>query len=452
MTHAVIHRAIFRLHFYAGLIVAPFVLILAITGAIYLFNTEIEDAAHPDWRFVHTQGAHLAPERLVNGAIDAFPGARPTRIDLPTAPNRTAMVFLTPENGAPFRVYVDPVSGQALGSFVYTQTLVGWADLMHGELLLGDAGDLIVELAACWAIVMVLTGLYLWWPRSANRLFGVFLPRFGAGRLFWRDLHAVGGVWISLLLLFLLITGLPWSNTWGANLDRVMNQAGIGYPASYRAHVDHAATASNPTLSQTNPGVPWTLAQAPAPHSDHAAHMPMAPISVGEAGRIFAQHGLTTAYRLVYPRDAHDVFTAYAYPDRPEGQRTIHLDQYSGAVLNDVRFADYGVGAKAVEWGVQLHMGNYFGLPNQLLMLLAAFGAALLSVTGPIMWLMRRKTGLGAPNSLSSGKFVWAVALLLAGLGVVFPALGLTALTVFAFERLVLSRIAPVRTWLGLSS
>lgn len=446
-----LHRTIFRLHFYAGLIVAPFVLILSLTGAIYLFVTEIQDLAHPSWRFAHAAGQHLPPERLVRSALLAFPGSKPTRVDLPTTPDRTAVVFLTLQEGAPLRVYVDPVSGDALGSFVYENTLIGFADRMHGSLMLGENGDVLVEIASCWAIVLIVTGLYLWWPRTSNKVFGVFIPRLRQGRLFWREIHAVGGIWVSGLLLFLIITGLPWATQWGGNLNRMMAGAGIGYPASYRAHVNHnvtAASAPQRTLAETTPGIPWTLEQAPAPHSLHAG---MTPIDVGHAARIFAQEGLTTGYRLIYPRDEHDVFTAFTYPDQPEGQRTIHLDQYTGTVLNDVGFADYGIGAKSVEWGVQLHMGNYFGVPNQILMLLAALGGVVLSVTGPIMWLKRRKIGLGAPEPIGTSGVVWSVALLLIVLGVMFPGLGVTALCIFLIERLVLRRIPSVRDWLGLA-
>ncbi len=453
------HRTIFRLHFYAGIIVAPFLLILAITGAIYLFNTEIEDAVHPGWRLADQPGEHLPAARMVDSALAAYPGAQPTRIDLPTAPDRTAVVFLTPAAGEPFRVYVDPISGVVKGSFVYVQTLVGFSDITHGSLMMSDFGDGIVEIAACWAILLVATGLYLWWPRGPARVFGVFLPRLGQkGRPFWRDLHAVAGVWTSLLILFLLFTGLPWSTSWGTNLNKVMAAAGIGYPASYRTHVGHEAVPALKTgdvLGAANPGVPWTLEQAPAPMS-HAGHdmagmTGMAPIDVGTAAAVFAREGLTTAYRLTYPKDERDVFTAYTYPDQPEGQRTIHLDQYTGEVVNDVAFADYGVGAQAVELGVQIHMGNYFGVPNQLLMLVATLGAVMLAVTGPIMWLVRRKKGLGAPAPFRGRGVRWGFYIALIALGMLFPLMGLTLLVVLASERLILARIPLTRAWLGLS-
>src|SRR5690606_38979333 len=83
-----------------------------------------------------------------------------------------------------------------------------------------------VELAASWAIVLVLSGLYLWWPRGTG-LAGVVWPRFGKGRrIFWRDLHAVTGFWISGLVLVLLTTGLPWAGLWGSAFKTVRTELG----------------------------------------------------------------------------------------------------------------------------------------------------------------------------------------------------------------------------------
>ena len=48
---------------------------------------------------------------------------------------------------------------------------------LHGELLIGNVGDWLVELAASWALVLLVSGLYLWWPRKGSRVWGVLLPR-----------------------------------------------------------------------------------------------------------------------------------------------------------------------------------------------------------------------------------------------------------------------------------
>jgi uncharacterized iron-regulated membrane protein len=73
------------------------------------------------------------------------------------------------------------------------------------------------ELAAAWAVVMIITGLFLWWPRNANGLGGVLYPRLRAGgRTFWKDIHSVTGIYVSFFALFLLLSGLPWAKAWGA--------------------------------------------------------------------------------------------------------------------------------------------------------------------------------------------------------------------------------------------
>ena len=87
---------------------------------------------------------------------------------------------------------------------------------------MGNRGSAVVELAASWAIIMILTGLYLWWPRKAKTLGGIVYPRLGAGsRVFWRDLHGVTGFWISGLALCLLVSGLPWAKFWGDYLKNM---------------------------------------------------------------------------------------------------------------------------------------------------------------------------------------------------------------------------------------
>jgi uncharacterized iron-regulated membrane protein len=83
------YRALWRWHFYAGLIVAPFLLILTVTGSIYLFNDEIDDALYPAQRFVAVHATQVPASRMIAAVLKAHPGAA-TRIDLPGAANRTA--------------------------------------------------------------------------------------------------------------------------------------------------------------------------------------------------------------------------------------------------------------------------------------------------------------------------------------------------------------------------
>lgn len=76
----------------------------------------------------------------------------------------------------------------------------------------------------------------------------------------------------------------------------------------------------------------------------------------------------------------------------------MYIDQYSGQILAEIRFADYALVPKAVAMGIALHDGKFFGLANQLLMLFATLVVILLAVSGTVMWWQRRTGGrLGAP-------------------------------------------------------
>ncbi|WP_293884253.1 PepSY domain-containing protein [Sphingomonas sp.] len=438
-----VHRVFWRWHFYAGLMIAPFLLILSVTGAIYLFNDEINDVIYPEQRFVASHRVDQQPSRMIEAAARAFPGT-PTRIDLPRTTGRSATVFITPVVGDPVRVAVDPATSRVLGSTVYSHTLVGFADEMHGSLTLGTFGDRIVELAACWALVLIVTGLFLWWPGERRGLAGVLYPRLRGGRcVFWRDLHVVTGVWAAAFIAFLLLTGLPWAGVEGALLNRGTAALGIGYPASNRTENAPTSLPMKTALGEA----PWTMQLAPMPasamptgHAGHAMPMPSANDDAAVTGvdrirdTLAFKYDLKGDYRLFLPSGPSGVYTAYTYPDQPQGQRTFYFDRWTGAMIREVGYRDYGWAAKAIELGIQLHMGNYFGLANQLLMLATCIAIIVLVVSGIVMWWRRRPPGtIGAPTRVSAGNVRGLAVVLVIG-GVLFPVFGLSLVAIFLID------------------
>ena len=202
MTGAALYRTIWRWHFYAALLVMPLVLVLASSGAIYLFKPQIDRWEERDWRELGTAGA-VSPDAQLAAALAAFPGARFHAYRLPEAAGDAAMVHLALPKGDQagaqpmVDVFVSP-QGKVLGSLDPETRITATIARFHGSLLLGRAGDWLVELAASWAIVMILTGLYLWWP-DGRGLAGVAWPRLSHGsRLAWRDMHAVSYTHLTL--------------------------------------------------------------------------------------------------------------------------------------------------------------------------------------------------------------------------------------------------------------
>ncbi|WP_294325038.1 PepSY domain-containing protein [uncultured Sphingomonas sp.] len=444
-----LYRTIWRWHFYAGLIVAPFLLILSMTGTIYLFKDELNDALMPDLHIVAPVARPLPPSRMIAAAVAAVPGV-PTRIDLPEAPTRPAKVWIDAASGEPRQVMVDPASGRVLGSYVYTHTLVGFADVMHGSLTFGPWGDAVVELAACWALMLIASGLFLWWPRGRRSMAGVLWPRLRArGRVFWRDLHAVTGVWSVALIAFLLLTGLPWAVVQGPLVRGAFTAMGIGNEA---ARFDRVSPRSTPMA--TLGGVPWSQETAPMTASDpahaehggggHHAEADDAAVAGTDAIAAKAQTaGITGGYRLYLPSGPTGIYTVMVTPRHPEGQRTLQYDRWSGRLLWENGWNRYGIGAKAVELGAQIHMGRYLGLPNQLLMLLPCIAIILLVVSGVTMWWRRRPRGrLAAPPPVSGARLRGAITLL-AVAGVFLPLFGASLLVLAVVDRIVATLRRP---------
>ena len=173
-----LYRTIWRWHFYAGLFVIPFILILSVTGAAYLFKPQLDRWEERSWRGLPTSGAVDADAQLA-AALAANPGASFHYYRIPEAPGDAAVVHIGLPGGGMRDVAVSP-QGKAIGAIDPDRRISAWLSSIHGSLLIGRAGKLLVELAASWAIVMILTGLYLWWPRGRGAA-GVIWPRLSLG-------------------------------------------------------------------------------------------------------------------------------------------------------------------------------------------------------------------------------------------------------------------------------
>ena len=123
---------------------------------------------------------------------------------------------------------------------------------LHGLAIAGPIGNALIEIAAGWAIVLVVTGVVLWWPREGRP--ALALRRPVRRRRFWRDFHASTGILASGVILFLAVTGMPWSVVWGANVQRWVGEQGLGRPKApgpqpwQRGHAHGAAKARTEAL------------------------------------------------------------------------------------------------------------------------------------------------------------------------------------------------------------
>ena len=442
-----------RWHFYAGLFVAPFMIMLSLTGIIYLFKPQLDNLMYSDLLHVTPSHHQLSAEQLQQRVLSHFPQAAVSKYFPPLNAEGSAQ-FVVQEAGHEVNVFVDPYRGEILGTQDAKFNLQAIARLVHGELMIGTVGDRLVELAAGWGIMLVVSGLYLWWPRGKSPA-GVLWPRFTKrGRVLWRDLHAVTGFWGSVFLLFMLLSGMAWTGMWGKQYAELWNT----FPAAMWNDVpksDRQAGELNTGKVQT---VPWALENTPMPVStgEHAEHMnhgnmhaaPAAPkVSLQQVVNIATERGIEPGYSITQPKTADGVFTVSVFADDPRNDATLHIDQYTGKVLADVRWSDYSTVSKATELSVMLHEGKFFGWLNQLLILLVCLMILLGSISGLVIWWKRRPTGgLGVPPLRHDLPRWKAAMVIMFGLAVAFPLVGASLVVVYVVDRLVLSRFMKPAT------
>ena len=432
-------NTVWRWHFYAGLFCIPFVIWLALTGSIYLWRPQIEGWL--DRRFDHLpiSGPTASPEAQVDAAVKAVPGATLRKYVMPEAPGEAVRILVTRPDGD-VRVYVDPRSLAVLHVVTEESRPFHVISRLHGELLAGTLGNYLVEIAACWAIVMQLTGLYLWWPRGRKSLAGVLYPRLRGGkRVFWRDIHATAGIWVSVFALGLILTGLPWAKGWGGYLTEVRQMTGT-----------------------TRGPVDWTIggkAPNPAPVlGDHAGHgdmaMPAPAPASGELARVIIALrplGIAPPVLISPPKAPGSPWSvASDAADRPL-RSDLKVDGRTGQILNRTDFDQRHWIDRTIGYGIAAHEGALFGLANQIAGTLTALFLILLAVSGAVMWWRRRPIGLlGAPIPLSRPRFGPLLIAAILALGLYLPLFGLTLVLVLLIERLILRRLVEARAWLGI--
>jgi uncharacterized iron-regulated membrane protein len=452
-------RAVWRWHFFAAFVVVPVLLVLATTGLIYLFRFQIEPLLHADLMRVDDLDGDAAAQpyavqqRMVG---EAYPDATIVSMSEPRETDASTVFSVVEPDGSGRDVFVNPYGGEVLGSLDPDNTVSGIAKTIHGELMMGPWGEHVIELGACWAVVMALTGYYLfvrgWRARRRMRRSG----RPGA-RL--RSRHGVVGALVGVGLLTLLVSGLPWTGVWGAKVQQLATDRGTSMWST-----DHGAL-SDPTssLDESLPhshstDVPWAMGDAEVPRSRgdrSGAEKEESVANVDTALVVADQAGLRHPMTVAMPADESGVYSVIGYAfDAPSDERTVHVDRYGGQVVSTYGYDDYPLLAKVVTQGIGLHEGRSVGLWSFWGAAVMCLAIMFMCVSGPLMWWRRRPKGSGslaAPRGRMPLKASPLVLVAAVALGVLLPLFGLSLVAALLLDQLVLRRVPALAAWFGSS-
>lgn len=443
------YRTVWRWHFYAGIFCIPFVVILSVSGAVYLFKPQIDKYYDKQYDGLAALGSLKPLDLQVDTVLRLNPSYRLKNVELSKLPENATRMNLISSDGEEIRVLIRPDTLEILNSQPEKSRLTTLMHDLHGELFLGEPGAVLLELAGAWAIVMVITGIYLWWPKSRADLGGVLYPRTNAaGGFVYRDLHAVFGFWISLFLIFFLISGLPWTRVWGETLKYARSA-----PAQSVIKQDWTtgpASEQRLRLESYDKAIPSKLEDSNGEHAEH--HMLLnSPHDPHLTDRSPSIRGFDEIADRVRPIDlAEPILMSPPSAKRPAWvvmsnsqnrplRRTIEFDPDSYEIIKDQRFSDRPLLDRIIGYGVAIHEGQFFGLANQILGLMVAVALLVMMYSATLMWLRKGPKGtLGAPPPLNNApKLSYLLLAMIAILGLFLPTLGLSLILVLILEALI---------------
>lgn len=471
----ILQQRLWRWHFWAGLLSLPLALVLAISGGLYLFKPHYVQWYEQtlEQNLPEVSGRVLPTNELLTIAQQRYPDADFKRYTLARIGSGSSAEHFHPNSDRSVEfefktdtgievIWVDRFSGTIMHSMPKQRQLMHWIKNLHGELTLGNRGSYLVELMAQWMIVLVITGLTLYLSRqkmAAQGNWGVALKRAllpslkGGTSLFWRRLHGALGIWLSVFLLVLLISGLPWTQVWGngfKQLQKVMGWDGPGHEwfvSLNSTSPEHHHSHNHNHLDKQDGTDLWQLSSEDQNSVTLQSSRPSSiaqGMTLGDIEAKILPLKLHHPVVIMPPNNSNGVWTVRSMtPNRPH-RVTLHFDRWSGEELMSIRFGDYHPVKRVVSYGIALHEGALFGLPNLLLGLFTALGLVAIVITGGLMWWKRRPVGtLGTPQLLP-GKLprsVWLVGTLLALLLPLFAASVLLILALdFLWVRLFRNR------------
>lgn len=372
-----------QLHLWLGLSSGLVVFVIAITGCILAFEQEIKMATQP-YRFVEPPvGGKLLPPSILKAKAEAIlPGKKANGI-LYEEPGKSANVgFYNANPEYYYQVYLNPYTGEVLN--VWDEDDDFFHFILHGHYYLWlpeKIGQPVVASATLVFLILLISGLVLWWPRNKSAAKQRFSIKWNAA---WRrknyDLHNVLGFYMFAVGLVFAITGLVWGFEW---FSKGLYRA-TGGTGSVMYQIPPSDTTATPTVNSLATAVDRVWLKLRQENPTQQGINVSFPLTAGESIFSFVNHRPGTYYKV-----------DYHYFDQHTLKELTVNTPYSG------RFADASFANKLRRMNYDIHVGAIWGLPGKILAFCASLICASLPVTGFVIWWGRRKKSKKSGRSLT---------------------------------------------------
>ncbi|PST82841.1 peptidase [Pedobacter yulinensis] len=386
------------LHLWLGLASGVIVLIVCLTGCIWVFNEEVTSLLEPETNVVRQNRPVIMPSRLYETAAKLYPDKTPAYAQYQQGRAITLNLKGAGEQGrrgGGTTLKINPYTGQVVSVTERKKGEVDFFRLMlngHRFLWLPPAiGRPIVNYGTLVFVVLLITGLIWWYPKKWNKSTRDKSFRIKWGASFKRvnlDLHNVLGFYALIFLLFIALTGMVYGISWYSK--------GLYW-----------VTTGGATLSEFKRFESDSL----------------------QAGRHYTpQQAMDLAWQKVITRHPESEGFYYTFPDTSKASLTIGVTVYpsKGQFYNNrsytfdqhtlQEFKQKGIygeayekasaGGKLRRMNYDIHVGSILGFPGKVLAFLVTLIGASLPVTGFLIWYGRKfkkkKSEKGPPAQRSA--------------------------------------------------
>ncbi|MGR3978711.1 PepSY domain-containing protein [Acinetobacter sp. 1207_04] len=372
-------QAFFRLlHMYAGVFIAPFIFIAALSGLFYAATPQIEQFIYKDVLYIEQSHLKIHPlsQQIEKAKQLLSPTAQITEVRPSPAVNQTTRIIFSDSelelnNEA---IFIDPYTLEVKGQLaVYgTSGLLPFRtrlDHLHRDLLLGSWGRFYSELAASWLAILIFTGFFQWYKRHNT------VGKNKTNQNNYIKKHSTIGLVLFPLLLFVAVTGLTWSEYAGENI-RIFRQT-LSWQTPVLATSIKAESTSRMIMH----------------HEDHSMVHNDAPVQVTSSDFDIAldlarKYGIDAAQiQIKPPLDKDQAWSISEIQLHwPTQADRIAIDISNHRVIDKLYFDDYPLIAKLTRWGVDAHIGILFGWINQLILIIYSLALCVMILYAYLAW------------------------------------------------------------------
>lgn len=368
---SILKKLIGKIHLWGGLVSGIVVFIVSITGCLFVFEQEIREFTQKEYRFVVPENSPKASLSLITlNLAKAFPDKKIEQVRFFSDPSRAVIAKLVDsksitkakkEEAEPQKAtyFLHPNSGELISKKDFEHDFMHTVQEIHTSLLLGETGKWIIKANVVIFLIMLLSGLYMWWPNKKNQRKMAFrLNLKGKTQIINYSIHNVLGFYFLLPLILISLTGI-W---WAIKPVQKLTYATLGEKMKEKNKVS----------------------------------------SQFEAGKIFSPQSAFEAVSTTYAgwKEAHINFPQKSkdcirvnlkYPYEVYKKNNLfEFDQYSGKILRSELFADYKTVDKIKHANRDLHTGQNYGIIGKLIAFFSSLFAASLPITGFLIWYFKK--------------------------------------------------------------